>query len=156
MTKSTKFNVLRYQELLTKTNSSKKEGEEYFQDPEVLELLSSQSSVETQIFYDQKNEYLDLIQKYLGETIPPYVFRGKFIEMTKDNMKKADKILQNFEEFSTFWIEPGLDEFSSLFEEMYEACLCVFEFGVGDDGIPEDQFRNLIQKIFIELKDRYP
>ena len=152
MTKSTKFNLSRYQELLTKTNSSKKEGKEYFQDPEVLELLSCQSSVQTQIFYDQKNEYFDLIQKYLSEKITPNVFRGKFIIMTKDNIKKASKILQNFEELSTFWIEPDLDKFSSLFEAMYETCLYAFEFEDQDGAMPEDQFRNSIQKTFLQME----
>lgn len=33
MAKSTKFNVLKYKELLEKTNSLKKEGKEFSQDP---------------------------------------------------------------------------------------------------------------------------
>lgn len=84
--------------------------------------------METQIFYDQKTKYFDLIQKYLGEKITPNIFRGEFILMTEDNIKKAHKILQNFEELSTFWIEPDFDEFSSLFETMHETCLYAFEF----------------------------
>jgi hypothetical protein len=152
MTKSTKFNLLRYQELLAKTKSSTKTGKEYFRDPEILELLSYESSVENQIFYHQKNDYLDLIQKYLDERIPTHVFLGKFLEMRRDNTEKAAKILKNFEELSTFWIEPGVEKFFSLFGEIDEACLCVFEFGLGDDGIPEDKFRNLIQKIFSQME----
>jgi hypothetical protein len=156
MNKPTKFNVFRYQELLTKTNSSKKEGKEFLQDPEVLELLACKSSVRTQIYYEQKTEYLDLIQKYLDETIPAGVFRSEFLSMSDKDRKKANKIFQNFEELLTFWIEPGLDKFSSLFPEIHDLCLSVVEFGVEEDGIPEDRFRNLIQKIFIELKDLYP
>jgi len=153
MTKSTKFNLLRYQELLANTKSSTKTGKEYFRDPEVAQLLSYQSSLENQTFYDQKNDYLDLIQKYLDETIPTHLFLGKFLDMRRDNTEKAAKILQNFEELSTFWIEPGVEKFFSLFGEINEACLCVFEFGLGDEGIPEDKFRNLIEKIFSQMEN---
>ena len=156
MTNSTKFNFFRYQELLDKTNSSTKTGKEYFQDPEVLELLTLESSVQTQIFYDQKNEYFDLIQKYLDETMISSDFVAKFIKRTRENLKKSTEILENFEKLSTFWIEPGLTEFSSLFDEIDEACLTINEYGIGDQEISEDRFRNLIQTTFIKLKNRYP
>jgi len=152
MKKSTKFNLFRYQELLLKTKSLTKTEKEYFRDPEVAQLLSYQSSVETQIFYDQKDQYLDLIQKYLDETIPTHLFLGKFLDMRRYNIKKARKILDNFEELSTFWIEPGVDKFSFLLKEIYQACLYVSKFGLGDNGIPEDKFQNLIQKIFSQVK----
>lgn len=153
MTKLTKFNLFRYKELLKKVKSSTKTGKDYFQDPEVLELLSYQSSVEAQIFYDQKNEYLDLIQKYLCERISANQFRIEFIEMITDNIKKAGKIFQNFEELSVFWIKLGSGEFSSLLTEIHDLCLTVVEFGVGEEGISEDLFRNLIQKIFRKMKN---
>lgn len=147
MPKSTKFNIFRYQQLLNKTNSSTKKGKEYFQDPEVLELLAFESSVETQIVYDQKNEYFDLIQKYLDQTITPYDFVAKFIKKTQENTKKVTEILQNFEKLGTFWIEPGLNEFSSLFEEIHDACLTIYEYGIG-----EDRFRDLVKKVMVEMK----
>lgn len=36
--------------------------------------------------------------------------------MAEENIKKVTKILQNFEELGTFWIDPGLKEFSSLWK----------------------------------------
>lgn len=39
-----KFNLSKYKELLIKTESSTKQGKEYFQDPDVLELLALESS----------------------------------------------------------------------------------------------------------------
>ena len=155
MTKSTKFNVARYQELLNKINSSTKNGIEYFQDPEVLELLACKSSVSNQISYDQKNEYFDLIQKYLDETISPYEFRTAFLGMSNKNREKSNKIFDNLEKLGMLSIEPGLKEFGSLLSKIYELCLTIVEFGIGDEGISEDRFRNLIQKIFIEMKERY-
>ena len=152
MGKSVKFNVTRYKELLTKTESSSKQGKEYFEDPEVLELLDFRSSVETQIFYEQKMEYLKLIQKYLDERISPGKFRNDYLEMAKNSMKKARKILLNEEELSMVWIESGLEKFSSLFDEIHEACQCIIEFGTGDEGISEDRFRDSIEKTYLQMQ----
>lgn len=144
MSKSTKFNLSWYRELLEITNSSKKKGKELFQDTAFLELLSCESSVETQIFDDQKTEYFDLIQKYLGEKITPSEFRNKFIDMTTNNMEKTNKILQNFEELSTFWIELDLEKFYSLFAEIYKICLSAFEFKDEDGSMTKDRVWNRI------------
>ena len=92
------FNLSRYQQLLAKTDSSTNNNKDLFDDPIFLELLSFESSVETQVFYNHRNSYFALIQKYLGETINPNVFRGQFIEMVNEDLKKCHKILKNFKE----------------------------------------------------------
>jgi len=117
-----------------------------------LQLLFLESSIETQVFYNHKNNYFALIQKYLGETINFNVFRGQFIEMVNENLKKSHKILKNFEELSNFWIDLELDDFSSLFENIYETCLYAFEFEDQDDAMPEDKFRDSIEKFFFKIQ----
>ena len=124
-----------------------------FDDPIFLELLSFESSVETQVFYNHRNSYFALIQKYLGETINPNVFRGQFIEMVNEDLKKSHKILKNFEELSTFWIDLELDDFSSLFENIHETCLYAFEFEDQEDAMPEDKFRNYMEKIYLKIQN---
>jgi len=84
-----KFNIVRYKELLVKAESSKKIGREYFQDPEILELLNYESKVENQFLYEEKNEYLRLIQKYLKEKISPGDFRCEYLDMIKKSMEKS-------------------------------------------------------------------
>ena len=147
-----KFNLSRYRQLLAKTDSLTNKNKDLFSDPIFLELLSFEASVETQVFYNHKNSYFALIQKYLGKTINPNVFRGHFIQMVKEDLKKSHKILSNFEELSTFWIDLELDDFSSLFENIYETCLYAFEFEDQKDAMPEDTFRDSIQKIFFKIQ----
>ena len=148
----TKFNLPRYRQLLAKEDSLTNKTKDLFDHPTFLELLSLESTVETQVFYNQKNNYFALIQKYLGKTINPNVFRGQFIGMVKEDLKKSDKILKNFEELSTFWIDLELDDFSSLFENIYETCLYAFEFEDQDDAMPEDKFRDSIENFFSKSK----
>jgi hypothetical protein len=147
-----KFNVVKYKELLMKAESSKKTGKAYFEDPEVLELLNYKASVHLQVLYKEKTKYLELIQKYFDERIFPNEFRNKYLEISKKSMEKTDKILKNFDELSNFWIEPGKEKLSSLLDEIHEACQCIIEFGIDDAGISEDGFRNLLQKVILEMQ----
>ena len=150
-----KFNLLRYKELLIKTESSTKQGKEYFQDSDVLELLALEAGVETQILYDQKLKILNLIQNYLDKKILPGDFRNQYLTISTQSMKKVSRILQNEEELSNFWIEPGLKKFSLLFTDITDACQCIVEFGTGNEGISEEKFQDLVEKVMIEMKLYY-
>lgn len=147
-----KFNLSKYKELLAKAESSSKIEKEYFEDPEILELLDLEGSVYARISYGNKMEILDLIQKYLDKKILPRDFRNQYLNISAQSMKKARKILRNEEELSNFWIEYGLEKFSSFFREINEACECIIEFGTGNEGISEDKFRDLVEKVMIEMK----
>ena len=72
--------------------------------------------------------------------------------MVNEDLKKSHKILKNFEELSTFWIDLELDEFCSLFENIHETCLYAFEFEGQKDAMPEDTFRDSIQKFFFKIQ----
>ena len=147
-----KFNLSRYRQLLAKNDSLNKKNKDLLYKPDFIELLSCQGSVETQIFYNQKDKYFDLIKEYLVETIPSNVFRVRFTRMAREDMKKADEILNDFQQLSNFWIDSELDEFSSLFEEINEKCLYAVEFEGEDGAMPEDEFRDSIEKIFSQMQ----
>ena len=149
------FNLPYYKklkQLVAKKESLITTDKDLFADPRFLELLALEASIENQIFYNNKNNYFALIQKYLNETIHPNIFRAQFIEMVNEDLKKSHKILNNFEELSTFWIDLELDEFGSLFENIHETCLCAFEFEGQEDAMPETKFRDSIQKIFFKIQ----
>ena len=75
--------------------------------------------------------------------------------MVKQDDDKAETIFQDFKQLSSFSIDVNLDEFSSLFEQIFNNCLQAFEFGPEDDGygIPEDEFRNSIEEIYFQLEN---
>ena len=148
----TKFNLSRYQELLAKEDSSTNDVKALFKDPIFKELLSLRSSVERQVFYNNKKNYFVLIQNYLGERINPNVFRSQFIGIVNKDLTKSHKILHNFEELATFSIDLELDDFSSLFEKIHQICLYAFEFEDQDDAMSEDKFRDSIEKIFFKIR----
>lgn len=147
-----KFNIERYKELLVKAESSKKIGREYFEDPEVLEFLDYRASVDLQILWEEKNEYLRLIEKYLNEKISPGDFRCEYLDMIKKSMEKTSKILNNLDELSHFWIDPEGESLGSLLGDIHESCQCIIEFGIENSGVSEDGFRQLLDKVVLEMK----
>ena len=74
--------------------------------------------------------------------------------MVKQDDKKAEKILQDFKQLSSFSIDANLGGFSSLFGQISNNCLQAFEFGSKNDGygIPEDEFINSIEEIYFQLE----
>jgi hypothetical protein len=149
------FNLSYYRQLkqlVAKKESLITTDKDLFADPTFLELLALEASIESQVFYNHKNNYFALIQKYLNETIPPNIFRAQFINMVNEDLKKSQEILDNFEELSTFWIDLELDEFGSLFENIHETCLCAFEFEGQEDAMSETKFRDSIQKFFFKIQ----
>ena len=149
-----KFNVSRSRELLKK-NILEEQNKFLFNDPDYLELISYQATVYSQIYFSRKSDYCSLIKKYLNTIIPPHKFRARFLEMVKQDDGKAEKILQDFKQLASFSIDVNLDGFSSLFEQIFNKCLQAFEFGPSNDGygIPENEFRNSIEKIYFQLEN---
>ncbi len=145
-----KFDVQRYKELLTKNKSLNKTNKDLFYEPDFIELFSCEASLETQIFYNRREKYFNLIREYLVETIDPSVFRTRFTRMVREDLKKAHQVLDDFEQLSNFLIDSGLDEFSSLFEEINEKCLNGLEFE--DNIISEDKLRDSIREIFFQMQ----
>jgi len=148
-----KFNVPRYRELLKKEKILEEQNKFLLDEPDYLELLSCKGSVDCQICFDRKSDYFSLIEKYLNTIISPEKFRARFLEMGEQDYEKAKKILQDFEQLSNFSIDVKSDGFCSLFEGISDDCRQAFEFGPEDDGygIPEDEFRNSIEKIYFQL-----
>ena len=149
------FNLSHYtqlKQLVAKKESLITTYKDLFDDPTFLELMAFEASIESQVFYNHKNKYFDLIQKYLNETIHPSIFRAQLIKMVNEDLTKSQEIRNNFEELSTFWIDLESDEFGSLFVNIHETCLCAFEFEGQEDAMPETTFRDSIQKNFFKIQ----
>ena len=150
-----KFNVSQYRELLKKESILSEQNKFLFDESDSLEVLSYQATVYRQIYFSRRNEYCSLIKKYLNTTIPPHKFRARFLKMVKQDDEKAEKILQDFKQLSSFSIDGNLDGFSSLFGRISNKCLQAFEFGLKNDGygIPKDEFRNSIEKTYFQIQN---
>ena len=95
-----------------------------------------------------------MIEKYLETTILPHRFKARFLQMVKQNDKKAEKILQDFKQLSSFSLDINSDGFSSLLGRISDNCLQAFEFGPADNGyeISENKLNSPLKKLIFDLK----
>ena len=110
------FNLLRYKELL----ELEKNNKITFLD---LELLKYKASIESQIYYNRKEDYFSLIEKYLKRKLTGYEFRLKFINMETEDQKIASTIMRDFQKLEAFMLADDLEDFSNLIIKISTLCL---------------------------------
>ena len=147
------FNLSRYKELLKLEES----GKISFLDENYFELLSYKASVEEQISYNRKKDYFLLIHEYLSRVISPYEFRSKFLQMEKEDSKKATIILEDFQELEVFTLAEDLEKFSDLITQISTLC---FEYDEVWDGtmerMSESEFYYLVNNRYLQLQKAFP
>jgi len=147
------FNLSLYKELLKLEES----GKISFLDENSLELLSYKASVKQQICYNRKKDYFLLIHQYLSRVIPPYEFRSKFLEMEREDSKKAAIILEDFQELEVFTLAEDLEKFSDLRNQISTLC---FEYDEVWDGsmerMSESEFYYLVNNRYLQLQKAFP
>ena len=147
------FNLSRYKELLKFEGSEKNS----FFNENNLELLSYQASVIRQIKYDLKKYYFLLIHKYLTRLILPSEFRVQFLQMEKNDAKKAAIIFKDFQELEVFSLAEDLDEFSDLMREISNLCFEYDELWDGTmDRMSENEFYYLVNNLYLQLQKAFP
>ena len=137
---SNSFNLKNYLTLLKKQNLTQKDQ---------LELSAYGALVERQISYNRKNESLSLIKDYLTRSMTPSMFRGKFLEMQKQDDSEAQSMKKNFEKLSNFSVNFELEErsFSNLIDLIYDNSMLAVEFGP-EEGISNEEFEISIKNAF--------
>lgn len=72
--------------------------------------------------------------------------------MQREDGEAATIIKKDLERLATFSIDFKADEFFSLIQEIYDVSNLASELGP-INGIPEDRFRDSIQKIYFKLQN---
>lgn len=115
-----------------------------------LELFFYFKIIQSQIYYNQKEKYFYLIQEYLTKTIYSNSFRDKFFTIRSQD-KKTQEILENhFQLLSTFSIDSESDGFIYVIDEIYN-----LSFLVENGRVSENEFRDLVEKIFLNEMQKY-
>ncbi len=144
------FNLTRYKELL----ELEKRNKITFLD---LELVTYQASIESQVYYNHKENYFFLIEKYLRGEIAGHEFRSKFLEMENQDGKTTYKILQDFQKLEVFTLADDLEEFSDLTGEISTLCLEYDEIWDGTmERMSESEFYSLVNKHYFQLAELFP
>lgn len=137
---SNSFNLQNYIELFNKSDLSEIEENQ---------LFSYRVSVEKQITYNRKEEYLLLIKEYLAEKMDPDTFRADFLRMQEEDSRSLEIMEKNLEQLINFSIDSQSkgEQFFGLINLIYDSTMLAFEFGP-EDGISDDAFRASIENAF--------
>ena len=119
--------------------------------------MSYKSSVAEQIYCNRQKDYFLLIHDYLSRVIPPYEFRSKFLQMKREDSKKATIILEDFQELEVFTLAKDPEKFSNLIDQISTLC---FEYNEVWDGtmerMSESEFYYLVNNCYLQLQKAFP
>jgi hypothetical protein len=154
------FDTSRYLQLLKQRKFLREQGES-LNDEEFNEFLSYGIILENQIYYNQKDEYIGLVAKYLN-TKKSKIAAQFFVADFNTIFQKDNKALDLFEEeilqegpqiLDTFSIHPKSEDFSIFIEDMVGLCEFLTFDKENHDGITLDQFHDYLEKLFVELQE---
>ena len=150
------FNKVRYIKLLKKDQSLKNKKMSLYEENivEYGELLSYGVIVYDQIIYNRRHDYISLIEKYGTKEIDSLVLRLQFFQTQREDRKIQEDLEKNFERLSNLLIDSKSGEFSLLIQDIFDACEALKSDSEPEEayGITELQFRDFLEKIFLQME----
>ena len=147
------LNKSRYFELVAKDKNLEIKGTSLYSEnkPEYRELVSYKIILEEQVFYANRFQYIDLIQKYIDGKINCYTFQWDFFDLYHNYLEIYDKLIENLNQSGissniSFSKDSKKENFSLLVEEMVPLC------NAFEDGLTEDRFDLEIKKIYSKME----
>ena len=122
MTKT--FNKIRSIELLKKDQSLESKNRSLYKEDriEYRELLSYGVILYNQIIYNQRHDYISLIEKYVTNEIDSLLLKLQFFQIQREDKKIKKDLENNIERLSNVLIDSKSDEFSLLIADIFDAC----------------------------------
>lgn len=142
-----KFNLARYKELLELEKNDEITLTELF-----TELFKYGATIESQIFFDNKENYFSLIEEYLRGKLAGRDFRSQFRKMENKDEETAYIIQQDFQKLETFTFADQLEDFSNSMVEISRLCL---EYDIVEP-MSESKFYSLVNKHYFQLAKLFP
>jgi|APIni6443716594_1056825.scaffolds.fasta_scaffold61025_2 hypothetical protein len=154
MTKT--FNKIRSIELLKKDQSLENKNSSLYKEDriEYRELLSYGVILYNQIIYNQRHDYISLIEKYVTNEIDSLLLKLQFFQIQREDKKIKKDLENNIERLSNVLIDSKSDEFSLLIADIFDACEALKSDSEPEEayGITELQFRAFLKKTFLQMK----
>ena len=144
----------RYFELLNKAKMLKTQGFSLRQinKSEHSELSKYEIILESQYFYENRLEYINLIKNYIDGKIYCYEFQWDFFNLYHKHLEISENLTKNLTQSSeiTFSTDPKIEKIALLIEDL----VGISEF-LGD-GITPERFDLEIKKIYSEMQKYAP
>ena len=111
------------------------------------ELRSYHIILQHQVFYQNRSQYIDLMQKCINGKINCWQVQWNFFEIYYDDLQILDeKMMSSNEDEINFDTDLKIENFSLLLQELHNIC----EFL--DDLVTEDDFYLRLKKIYSDIQ----
>ena len=154
MTKT--FNKIRSKKKKKKDQSLESKNRSLYKEDriEYRELLSYGVILYNQIIYNQRHDYISLIEKYVTNEIDSLLLKLQFFQIQREDKKIKKDLENNIERLSNVLIDSKSDEFSLLIADIFDACEALKSDSEPEEayGITELQFRAFLEKTFLQMK----
>jgi hypothetical protein len=148
------INILRYKELMElgkiRNNS--------FSDEEFWELIDFEATVERQISYNRKKEYVLLMDKYFNQQIDSYEFRKLFLIMKNEDARNTYIICNDLQALESFKLANDPSNISNLITKISMLCLDfnAIAYETKDEmAESEIQFDSSVKKHYCKLQELF-
>jgi hypothetical protein len=150
------LHTARYIELLKKDQNLRSSSTSLYKEDKIeyRELLSYGVILYNQIIYNRRHDYISLIEKYITNEIDSLLLRLQFFQIQREDKNVKKDLEKNFEQLSNILIDLKADEFSLLIADIFDACEALKSNSEPDEayGITELQFRDFLEKTFLQMK----
>ena len=118
---------------------------------EYSELLDYNIILSNQVFYDNRFQYIDLIQKYLDGKINCSKFQVNFFEFYQNHNEIVDKLIETLRQSGpgfdvSFLTDSKMKTFSLLVDKL------VYPTDALGDGLKEETFAQRVKEIYSEIE----
>lgn len=143
------MDILRYKKLLKLEKNNSLSDDLYW------ELVRYDATIQSQINYNRRVEYLLLIKKYFHRRIDSYEFRRLFLIMQEEDSVFAYEIRSDLQKLETFELANDLSQISDLITEISTLCSDFRAIGYEtEDDIAESEikFYSSVKKHYLKLQ----
>jgi hypothetical protein len=154
------FDTSRYFQLLKKRKFLIEQGE-FLNHEDEDEFLSYSIILENQIYYNRKDEYIDLVAKYLNtkkSEIAAQFLVADFNTIFNNDNKALDLLIEEILQegpqiLDTFSIHPKSEDFSDLVQAIFGCCELLTFDKENHTGITLEQFHDSLEKLFVQIQE---
>lgn len=149
------IDMIRYWELVQWKKNLETQGKSWWLENETQsqEWLRYQVIFSHQIYFESRNQYLPLIQKFVEKNLDPWEFYSFFLTLWYKDINQTDVFQQDWQnkEESAFSTDDRAKPFYDCIESIFDAGE---EFSETDmTNVEEEQFRAEVTKIFDKIEN---
>ena len=146
------FDVTTYKKLCDEFNQRPRNDKEFYKNGKSDQLQFLYNMMGSQWCYNFKDLYLRFRTRYLNHSIESGDLVDMILSLEKKKSNYLNNIVNDFDALSNLWVNPELDQFVSILDEIDDFCNAFLDSEPEYNPITEEQFYDFIEDSFLQLE----